>query len=449
MKKTLVVTIIGLLCLSMFSIAHAPPPTTHPYMGIEHDAGFGAQMSAGFTPDVWPVTWGPSPQSAEGSGFTASLIIKTLDAAWDLWNASFTLSYNSTVIDVNGGLGNITIDSNWLGSTKTYAPGMITIHVQNYSSTAAGNVPVAEVKFTIKTQGSVPPLPSGHYDESKLTYGNVKFFGHSNTPIPAGASDSRGRAKIYAKCTPLPYLRVSPGCIVLDPPPIIDSTFFVNVTLTNMTMLLHDVAVQFRLQYNSTVLSLVNVTEGPFLTNPIWDKYGTVFASVNTLGDPVFGDHVAVLDLLLPNGTGQYDQAVFPNTIENPSVDNQTLATFCFKVLVNSLFNGVNFSTYLNLPPFWLPEDNIFIDENASYIPSELGINGTIRMPGDVDTNGKVNGNDVAYAAYHFGSYGPDFLYPGSPASPSWYLNADENENNKIDGKDIWLISHAFGKAYP
>jgi len=63
-----------------------------------------------------------------------------------------------------------------------------------------------------------------------------------------------------------------------------------------------------------------------------------------------------------------------------------------------------------------------------------------VRMPGDVDVDGKVDGRDVALAAQAFGS---------CPGDPRWNGVADENEDNRIDGKDIVLIALNFGKAYP
>jgi parallel beta-helix repeat protein len=62
-----------------------------------------------------------------------------------------------------------------------------------------------------------------------------------------------------------------------------------------------------------------------------------------------------------------------------------------------------------------------------------------VRMTGDIDCDGKVDVKDVAAAAVAYGSY---------PGHPKWDPNADENEDDRIDVRDIALISRNFGKSY-
>lgn len=180
MKKVFSVIVIVSLLLGVSSsalegrllpIVQAWPPPTLPYMGIEHDNSY-----------VWPIVFGPYPPSAVGSSFTASLYIKSLDSAWDLWNASFSLSFNRTLIDVVGGLTDITIDSQWTGfNSKVYMPGKITVYVENYNGVPSGKVLVATVKFTVMTQSTVPPEPPGYCDASVLTFSDVILYGQ---PFP-------------------------------------------------------------------------------------------------------------------------------------------------------------------------------------------------------------------------------------------------------------------------
>jgi len=63
-----------------------------------------------------------------------------------------------------------------------------------------------------------------------------------------------------------------------------------------------------------------------------------------------------------------------------------------------------------------------------------------VRMPGDINIDGKVDVRDIALTAKTFGSY---------PDHPKWNPIADENEDNKIDIRDIALIAKNFGKTYP
>jgi hypothetical protein len=62
-----------------------------------------------------------------------------------------------------------------------------------------------------------------------------------------------------------------------------------------------------------------------------------------------------------------------------------------------------------------------------------------VRMPGDLNMDGKVDGRDIAIASIAFGSF---------PEHPRWNQIADENEDNKIDIFDIALTCRNFGKIY-
>jgi len=63
-----------------------------------------------------------------------------------------------------------------------------------------------------------------------------------------------------------------------------------------------------------------------------------------------------------------------------------------------------------------------------------------VRMPGDINIDGKVDLKDVYAVAKAFGSYSEH---------PRWNYIADENEDNKIDMRDIYLVLTNFGKTYP
>jgi PKD repeat protein len=71
--------------------------------------------------------------------------------------------------------------------------------------------------------------------------------------------------------------------------------------------------------------------------------------------------------------------------------------------------------------------------------------NATIKLY-DLNKDGKIDGKDLTIIAHAFGSYGPNYLYPGSPASPNWDPRADTNGDNKVDGKDLTPIAKNFGK---
>jgi archaellum component FlaF (FlaF/FlaG flagellin family) len=72
-----------------------------------------------------------------------------------------------------------------------------------------------------------------------------------------------------------------------------------------------------------------------------------------------------------------------------------------------------------------------------------------VRFIGDVNGDGKVDVKDVYAVSQAFGSYGPDYLYPGSPPHPKWNSDADINGDNKIDVKDIYAVSKNYGTSCP
>jgi hypothetical protein len=85
----------------------------------------------------------------------------------------------------------------------------------------------------------------------------------------------------------------------------------------------------------------------------------------------------------------------------------------------------------------------------ADYTPADNTLAAgsiTVRIPGDINGDGKVGGDDLIIIARSFGAYGPNFVYPGSPPSPRWNLDADIAGDNRVDGEDLILAARNFGK---
>jgi hypothetical protein len=86
------------------------------------------------------------------------------------------------------------------------------------------------------------------------------------------------------------------------------------------------------------------------------------------------------------------------------------------------------------IPADYAPVDNTRYDGNIK-----------VRILGDLNGDGKVDMKDIRESAWSFASYGPDYLYPGSPPHPRWNLDCDINEDNKVDCKDLREVAKNFG----
>ena len=68
-------------------------------------------------------------------------------------------------------------------------------------------------------------------------------------------------------------------------------------------------------------------------------------------------------------------------------------------------------------------------------------------QPWDPGHFGIDNMKDVALVARAFGADGPNYLYPGSPASSNWNPACDVNGDNVVNMKDIAIVARHFGQT--
>ena len=227
----------------------------------------------------------------------------------------------------------------------------------------------------------------GYYDKSDLDFCDVYLEDHT-MEIPHATSKD-GEVRILAiVALPMPWLEVEPKDTVLGPEPCIGKQFDVNVTVKNLDTHWYVVAYQFRLSFDPTLLQLVSITEGPFLTDSRWNLYGTFFVA-DEEPDGIFGHHIWAGGILLPNDTtGEYDQTIYPSapgpnvTDLVPPVD-PVLATIRFECIYQPIsptdVPSKNESCGLDILPFWLPENCHFVDVDGNYIPTDTAkiVNGT------------------------------------------------------------------------
>jgi parallel beta-helix repeat protein len=76
----------------------------------------------------------------------------------------------------------------------------------------------------------------------------------------------------------------------------------------------------------------------------------------------------------------------------------------------------------------------------ADYTPADNKLSAgpiTVRILGDINGDGKVDGRDITIAARAFGT---------RPGNPRWNPDADINGDGRVDGRDITMIARNFGK---
>jgi len=132
--------------------------------------------------------------------------------------------------------------------------------------------------------------------------------------------------------------------------------------------------------------------------------------------------------------------------------DNYTIGTFAITDLPSNAQMIITFVWNTTSIPHC---QNYTLRGEASIIPHEYNLtnniyfdgNVTIRIMGDINGDGKVDGLDLVILARSFGSYGPNYLYQGSPPSTMWNPDADLNLDNVIDGLDIVRAARNFGQT--
>lgn len=122
-----------------------------------------------------------------GEKFNETVLIKGLDLAWGLTNASFCLCYNTTLINVT----RYWIDPPWQNSVVTYTAGTwdeLNVTVWDSTETPSGDVELIVIEFVVVYQGMSPPRPDFSYDETPLFFSSHALCDHTfqipeDTPI--------------------------------------------------------------------------------------------------------------------------------------------------------------------------------------------------------------------------------------------------------------------------
>jgi hypothetical protein len=288
----------------------------------------------------------------------------------------------------------------------------------------------------------------------------------------------------------LPSLEVVPKIYTADH---INETFNINIDIKDLLEEWNLIGAELKLGYNSSLLEVESVTEGPFLQS--FAPYGTWFMSDNEIG------YAHVGNLIYPNPNGTWNPP-FPH-------GDGTIATIAFKVInsgesildlydtnlvdtnsvkiphyssdgyfkfiqiapVITIYSPINNTSYyktyiplnftINKPTSWIGYslnntknktisgpinltgladkwNNVTVFANDS--SGNMGKSETVYFfycLGDIISDKKIDARDVALVASLFGAKCGDTKY-----NP----NADLNDDCKIDARDVALVASLYGK---
>jgi len=272
---------------------------------------------------------------------------------------------------------------------------------------------------------------TGPFHNSSWTYMGSPYGPHY------GQGDNVGDYVLYdpwLECSwpaPPPTIRVEPSNVSLE---LINKTFSVNITINNLSVGWKAVAFEFRLTYNSTLLEVLDITEGPFLAqfNQTSTPPYTLFMTY-IMDDPNYGPHVLVGLMIYPNATGD-----FPGQLPH---GNGTIATITFKAIYQEKGYDITRGGYFkpSLTCNLTLIETLVVDPELKHISHNTEQGSYEILPNniaDLNWDGKVRVDDVLIAVAAFGS---------EPGHPRWNPDADVNGDIKIRVDDIYIIARNFG----
>jgi len=285
--------------------------------------------------------------------FNIKVMMSDLDASLKAVALQFRLCYNATLLEVVDVVeGPFMQDSRWnlygtlfINYTEpdgTYGPHVL-VGILLIPNHATGEYDQTQfprgsgilATITFRVLPSLPGACSLHLDDTLILDNDLGDIAHSTQD-----------GTYYS---PRPALNVEPTMYTGTH---IGETFDINVTISNTYSDWKIISIQFRLCYNATLLEVVDVVEGPFMQDSRWNLYGTYFIKY-VEEYKLYGPHVVVGIMLLPNATGEWTN--FP-------YGNGTLATITFEVIHRTIEPAPSAECVLNLT------DTMIIDENLNEV---------------------------------------------------------------------------------
>jgi hypothetical protein len=323
-----------------------------------------------------------------------------------MWVEPLSVTFDTSNVSVGTTKFNVTVWLNMTEDVYTYQIGMLYNHTQLKCTRAGYTGTGASMYFSGHTTSSPPPV----IDTSFLGNGSILATEtcQGTDFIPGPNSGSLMWAEFQVQLIPTVGNLTSKFDITTKYPTFtwVKDSSLIKITLTT---------------YNADYELI-----GPSGPRPLSVTISPSSASVGVNQSLTFSSNAT-------GGTPPYGYQWFLN---GSSVPSATSSTWTFSSPTNDTY-----VVYLNVTD---SVGGIAISNNASVAV-------VLRLLSDVNGDGVVDGSDIALASKALGSYGPDFLYPGSPASPRWNPDADISQNGAgdgvIDGLDLVTVCIHFGQS--
>ena len=274
-----------------------------------------------------------------------------------------------------------------------------------------GSGVIASVTFEI-IQAPPPAAPVS----CTLDLYDVTLVDPDATGIPTTAYEVEDGYYEFGPPKPPAYLKVEPGIVAAAE---VGDEVVVDVTMKNVTADLRIIGVEWKLQFNTTLLNVKNATEGDFLkewaekANEIQDGHGTFFWWM------VEDGYILSFSLYYKE---PHPPALYPE-------GSGSLATIKFNVMLIP-----EETTTSELKLF----DVIIVDADGNEVPPHHLEHGQYLVPvmlEDLNADRRINILDMAIFGSAYGSY---------PGHPRWNPRADLDNNDLVNILDGVKIAKAF-----
>ncbi len=360
--------------------------------------------------------------------FSVDVTISDLSVPCKAVGMEFRLGFNDTVLEVDNVVaGPFMQDPEW----NHYGIYFISI-IEGPTLTDPAHVLVGILLLPNST-GGWEDFPYGDGVLATVTF-KWKRFGSSDLPLFGGRISDPDQF-VFQPATEDGYCEVPLATLSVEPSFVqahmIDEVFSVNVTISGLSVNYQTAGIEFRLGFNSTLLEVVDVVEGPFMEDPEWNHYGTFFTYFVEGETILYPAHVLVGILLLPDGTGSW--------VDFPHGDG-VLATITFRAIYQEatvdpestppttcdldLFNAAIGDPFLDRLPV-NTEDGLY-----EILPRHLA---------DINGDGYVGIDDIIICAEAFGSF---------PSHSRWNPNCDLNGDDYVGIDDVVIVCQNFGWPY-